>query len=103
MEITETRVRVFKDDGKMLAVASVTFDDCFVVHDIKVIDGANGVFVAMPSRKDSDGRFRDIAHPLDQDTRHMVSEAVMIAYNKKLNEEMQAGDEEAEKIAARFF
>lgn len=103
MEITETRVRVFKDDGKMLAVASVTFDDCFVVHDIKVINSDKGVFVAMPSRKDGEGRFRDIAHPINQETRSTISEAVLIAYNEKLNEEMQAGDEEAEKIAERFF
>lgn len=103
MQITDTRVRLIADGGKMLAIASVTFDDQFVVHDIKVIEGEKGVFIAMPSRKDGEGRFRDIAHPLDPDTRHMVSEAVMIAYNKKLNEEMRISDEEAEKIARKFF
>lgn len=103
MEITETRIRLMETDSKMLAIASVTFDDCFVVHDIKVIEGEKGVFVAMPSRKDGDGRFRDIAHPINQETRSTIREAVLIAYNEKLNEEMQAGDEEAEKIAAKFF
>ncbi len=87
MQITDTRIRLLPEEGKVLAVASVTFDDCFVVHNIKIISGEKGDFVAMPSRKDSEGRFKDIAHPLNQDTREMVKEAVMIAYNKELNKE----------------
>ena len=67
MQITDVRIRKINVEGKMRAVASVTFDNEFVVHDIKVIDGQNGLFVAMPSRKMGDGDFRDIAHPLASD------------------------------------
>lgn len=103
MQITETRIRLLDTDTKMRAVASVTFDDCFVVHDIKVIDGSNGTFVAMPSRKMGDDDFRDIAHPINQETRDMVRDAVLRKYDEALRERMQLSDEEAEKIAARFF
>lgn len=89
--------------GKMRAVASVTFDDCFVVHDIKVIDGQKGIFVAMPSRKVGDGEFRDIAHPTQQSTREMIRDTVLAEYDKALRERMQLSEEEAERIAGRFF
>lgn len=102
MQITEVRVRLL-DSPKMRAVASVTFDGCFVVHDIKVIDGQNGTFVAMPSRKMAENDFRDIAHPLNSFTRDMIKEAVFDAYDRALRAEMNMSDEDAERIAAKFF
>ena len=80
MNITDVRIRKVNDEGKMKAVASVTFDDEFVVHDIKVIEGKNGLFIAMPSRKMSDGDFRDIAHPLLSETRNRIKDAILDAY-----------------------
>lgn len=103
MQITETRIRLMKDEGKMRAVASVTFDGCFVVHDIKIIDGQNGMFLAMPSRKMAEDDFRDIAHPIQQFMRDMIKEAVFDAYDRALREEMNKSDEDAERIAAKFF
>ena len=102
MQITEVRVRLM-DSPKMRAVASVTFDGCFVVHDIKVIDGQNGMFIAMPSRKMGEDDFRDIAHPLNQFTRDMIREAVLDAYDRALREQMNLSDGDAERIAAKFF
>ena len=103
MNITEVRIRHMDNDGKMRAVASVTFDGCFVVHDIKIIDGQNGMFLAMPSRKMGEDDFRDIAHPLNPSTRNMIKEAVFDAYDRALREEMNKSDEDAERIAAKFF
>lgn len=81
MKISDVRVRlVKKDDSKLKAVASITFDDCFVIHDIKVIDGTDGYFVAMPSRKTSDGEYKDIAHPINSETRQTVIDAVLEAF-----------------------
>lgn len=71
----------------MKAIVSVTFDDCFVVHDIKIIEGENGPFIAMPSRKMPDGEFKDIAHPINSDTRTLLSEAVFRAYEEKRTED----------------
>ena len=76
MNITDVRIRKVGEEGKMKAIASVTFDDEFVVHDIKVIEGRNGLFIAMPSRKMSDGDFRDIAHPLLSETRNRIKDAI---------------------------
>ncbi len=73
MQITDVRIRKVAKDGKMKAVVSVTFDNEFVVHDIKVIEGEKGLFIAMPSRKALDGEFRDIAHPINSDTREKNS------------------------------
>ena len=87
MEITDVRIRKMSDDGKMKAVASVTFDDEFVVHDIKIIDGQNGLFVAMPSRKMGEGDFRDIAHPLVSEMRNRIKDAIFAAYDNVLAEE----------------
>lgn len=103
MQITEVRIRMIDTEGKMRAVASVTFDGCFVVHDIKIIDGQEGPFVAMPSRKIGDGEFRDVAHPIQQFMRDMIREAVFKAYDDAIMERMQMSEEEAEKVAARFF
>jgi stage V sporulation protein G len=84
MQITDVRVRKISEEGKMKAIVSVTFDDEFVVHDIKIIDGQNGLFIAMPSRKMGDGEFRDIAHPINPDTRQKIQEAIFIEYEKSL-------------------
>ena len=80
MNITDVRIRKVGEEGKMKAIASVTFDDEFVVHDITVIEGRNGLFIAMPSRKMSDGDFRDIAHPLLSETRNRIKDAILNAY-----------------------
>lgn len=86
MTITDVRIRKINGDGKMKAVASVTFDDEFVVHDIKVIDGQNGLFIAMPSRKTLDGEYRDIAHPIVSETRELIQSTVLEEYNKSVQE-----------------
>lgn len=80
MQVTDVRIRKLSNDGKMRAVVSVTFDNCFVVHDIKVIEGQNGLFIAMPSRKTPEGEFKDIAHPINQEMREMVQKAVIEKY-----------------------
>lgn len=82
MQVTDVRVRKVSDDGKMKAIVSVTFDDEFVVHDIKIIEGQNGLFIAMPSRKMGEGDFRDIAHPLNSETRNTIKEAIFEEYDK---------------------
>ncbi|MBO5772475.1 MAG: septation regulator SpoVG [Clostridia bacterium] len=82
MRISEVRIRkVDKEDSKLKALASVTFDNCFVVHDIKIIDGTEGLFVAMPSRKTKEGEYKDIAHPINPDTRKLLSETILQTYN----------------------
>lgn len=80
MNITDVQVRKINQEGKMKAIVSVTFDDAFVVHDVKVVEGQNGLFVAMPSRRTPDGEFRDIAHPISQTARSIIQEAVLRAY-----------------------
>ena len=87
MNITDVRIRKISDDGKMKAVVSITFDDEFVVHDIKIIDGQNGRFIAMPSRKMGEGDFRDIAHPLLSETRTKIKEAIFAEFEKVLAEQ----------------
>lgn len=86
MKVTDVRVRKVNNEGKMKAIVSVTFDDEFVVHDIKIIEGQNGLFIAMPSRKMADGEFRDIAHPINSETRTAIQEAVFVEYEKAMNE-----------------
>lgn len=86
MNITDVRIRKISDDGKMRAVASITLDDEFVVHDIKIIDGQNGLFIAMPSKKMSDGAFRDVAHPIYSEVRNQIKEQIFQAYEKMLTE-----------------
>ena len=90
MQITDVRIRKVAKEGKMKAVVSVTFDDVFVVHDIKVIDGDKGLFIAMPSRKAADGEYRDIAHPINSDTRNMIQTLILEQY-----EAMNLGDIDA--------
>ena len=90
MQITDVRIRKIATDGKMKAIVSVTFDDQFVVHDIKVIEGQNGLFIAMPSRKTPDGEFKDIAHPINTDSRERIQKAILEAYDKALTEDVNA-------------
>lgn len=90
MNITDVRVRKVAKEGKMKAVVSVTIDDEFVVHDIKVIEGEKGLFIAMPSRKSADGEYRDIAHPINSETRQTIQELIMQAYENAA----ESGEEE---------
>jgi stage V sporulation protein G len=83
VNITDVRVRKVNTAGKMRAIASITFDDAFVVRDIRVIEGQKGLFVAMPSRKAPDGQFRDIAHPVTQEARDMIEDAIISVYNEQ--------------------
>ena len=87
MEITDVRIKKAKNPGKRLAIASVTFDDEFVVHDIKIIDGDSGMFISMPSTKSMDGSFRDIAHPINTAMRDRLERAVLSAYEVFLAKE----------------
>jgi stage V sporulation protein G len=82
VNITDVRVRRVNTAGKMRAIASVTFDNAFVVRDIRVIEGHKGLFVAMPSRKTPDGQFRDIAHPVTQEARDIIEEAIISVYHE---------------------
>ena len=82
MEITDVRLRKVTTEGRMKAIASITFDNEFVVHDIRVIDGNSGMFVAMPSKRTPDGEFRDIAHPITSSTRQKIQDAVLREYYK---------------------
>ena len=82
MQITDVRIRKVAKEGKMKAVVSITIDNEFVVHDIKVIEGEKGLFIAMPSRKSSDGEYRDIAHPINTQTRDKLQKLVLEAYDK---------------------
>lgn len=87
MNITDVRVRKVTKEGKMKAVVSVTLDDEFVVHDIKVIDGDKGLFIAMPSRKSAEGEYKDIAHPINSSTREQLQNIIIDAYEKALAEQ----------------
>ena len=82
MNITDVRVRKISKEGKMKAVVSVTIDDEFVVHDIKVIEGDKGLFIAMPSRRSSDGEYREVAHPINTSTRERLQAVILEAYEK---------------------
>lgn len=81
MEITDIRIKKVASEGKMKAVASVTFNNAFAVHDVKVIEGPEKLFVAMPSRRTPDGEYRDIAHPINSDMRNMLESKVLAAYD----------------------
>ena len=93
MQITDVRVRKVAKEGKMRAVVSITIDDEFVVHDIKVIEGEKGLFIAMPSRKSNDGEYRDIAHPINSDTRDMIQKLILKAYEESTAEDAMANAE----------
>ena len=88
LKISDIRIRlVTKDDSKLKAVASITIDECFVVHDIKVIEGKDGYFISMPSRKTPDGEYKDIVHPINTETREQIREAIMVEYEKAQSEQ----------------
>ena len=90
MQITDVRVRKITKEGKMKAIVSITLDNEFVVHDIKVIEGEKGLFIAMPSKKATDGEYRDIAHPIDSSTREMLQRTILDSYEKALEEPDEA-------------
>lgn len=87
MNITDVRVRKVAKEGKMKAVVSITIDEEFVVHDIKVIEGEKGLFIAMPSRKATDGEYRDIAHPINSSTRERIQTIILDRYEQAMTEE----------------
>ena len=84
MQITDVRIRKVEKEGKMKAVVSITIDEEFVVHDIKVIDGEKGLFIAMPIRKAADGEYRDIAHPINSDTRNKIQQIILEKYESEI-------------------
>ncbi|MDD3185199.1 MAG: septation regulator SpoVG [Anaerostipes sp.] len=91
MQITDVRIRQVAKEGKMKAVVSITIENEFVVHDIKVIEGEKGLFIAMPSRKAADGEYRDIAHPINSETRNMIQSLILEQYEAmKLGEAVDA-------------
>lgn len=90
MTITDVRIRKITTESKMRAVVSVTFDNEFVVHDIKVIEGQNSLFIAMPSRKTPDGEFKDIAHPINTETREKIQNAIIEAYKNAIVDDEKA-------------
>ncbi|NVT96442.1 septation regulator SpoVG [Listeria monocytogenes] len=101
MQVTDVRLRRVETDGRMRAIASITLDEEFVVHDIRVIDGNNGLFVAMPSKRGVDGEFRDIAHPINSDTRAKIQEVVLAEYERVGEEKATAvTEEESESVSA---
>ena len=84
MQITDVRIRKVEKEGKMTAVVSITIDEEFVVHDIKIIEGEKGLFIAMPSRKAADGEYRDIAHPINSDTRDRIQKLILEKYQETM-------------------
>lgn len=86
MEVTEVRIRRLTQEGKMRAIVSITLNGMFVVHDVRVIEGTSGLFVAMPSKRTPNGEFRDIAHPINTETRAIVQDAVLEAYQREISE-----------------
>ena len=86
MQITDVRVRKITKEGKMRAIVSITLDDEFVIHDIKVIEGDKGLFIAMPSKKATDGEYRDIAHPINSATRDRIQTIILERYQRALTE-----------------
>lgn len=99
MQITDIRIRRISKEGKMKAVVSITFDNAFVVHDIKIIEGEKGLFIAIPSRKAADGEYRDIAHPINSETRDTVQSMVLRRYEELMEEVEDEGGEPAMETA----
>jgi stage V sporulation protein G len=93
MEITEVRVFPVKDDDKLKAFVSIVLDNCFIISDIKIINGNKGLFISMPSKKRKDGTFRDIAHPLNSETRKAMEDVILNKYENIISEEMQTSEE----------
>ena len=98
MEITRVEIRPMKDEGNLKSFCSVVFDDVFIIHSVKVIEGSNGLFVAMPSREVGDGEYRDTAHPIDNDFRLELEEKVLAKYREEVGEEEV--ETEAEEVGA---
>ncbi len=86
MKISDIRIKIVEAAGKLKAVASITIDECFVVHDIKILEGNRGLFVMMPSRKSADGIYKDVAHPINTETREMLKTVLVKAYSDKMAE-----------------
>ena len=84
MQITDVRIRKIAKEGKMKAVVSITIDEEFVIHDIKIIEGEKGMFIAMPSRKTAEGEYKDIAHPIKSSTRELIQNLILQKYNEEL-------------------
>ncbi|MFW5711607.1 MAG: septation regulator SpoVG [Spirochaetia bacterium] len=84
MDITDIRIRKVGTEGKLKAYVTVTFDDCFVVHNVKIIEGKNGAFIAMPSRKTKKGEYKDVAHPINSDFRGMLQEKILDEYERQV-------------------
>lgn len=90
LKISDVRIRLMqKDDSKLKAVASITIDDCFVVHDIKILEGTQGYFVSMPSRKTPDGQYKDVAHPINTPTREEMNKVVLKAFEEELKKPVE--------------
>ena len=85
MKITDVRLKKVDGHNRLKAIASVTIDDCFVIHELRIIEGDNGLFIAMPSRKLPEGEFKDIAHPINAETREQLEKAIIAEYNKQEN------------------
>ncbi len=96
MDITDIRIRRVSAEGKLRAYVTVTFEDCFVVHNVKVIEGKNGAFIAMPSRKTKTGEYKDVAHPINSDFRGLLQERILEEYEKALEDDstVMIGSEE---------
>ncbi len=92
MNITDVRIRKITSTGKMKAIVSVTFDDMFVVHDMKIIEGQSGLFIAMPSRKTPNGEYKDIAHPINSETREAIQAIILQKYEEMPEEEMEEAE-----------
>ena len=93
MEITDIRIRKVEADGKLRAYVTVTFDDCFVVHNVKIIEGKSGRFIAMPSRKTKSGEYKDVAHPINSDFRQTLQDRILEAYMTESASEQSEIDE----------
>ncbi|MEF9863362.1 MAG: septation regulator SpoVG [Christensenellaceae bacterium] len=102
MNITDIRIRKINATGKMKAIVSVTFDDMFVIHDMKIIEGATGLFIAMPSRKTPSGEYKDIAHPINSDTREMIQQIILKEYENMPEEEPEEEHEAAPQAAEEY-
>ena len=95
MKITDIKLRTFGDEAKLKAIVSITFDDSLAVHDIKVIEGEKGLFIAMPSKKAMDGEYRDIAHPINSGTREKIQSTILGKYEEALEKEPEEEVQEA--------
>ena len=98
MEVTNIRLRKVETEGRMRAIVSITLDDAFVVHDLRIIDGNNGLFVAMPSKRTKDGEFRDVAHPINVEMRAKIQDKILAAYTEAETTEASSVEETLEPV-----